>query len=173
MSNLLIIGAGTYADVAHEIAVDMGCFKEIAFVDDCVKQTPNGAPVIGTVNEIDQLKDKFSNVIVAIGNPEIRLPLLEKLENEKKFRITKLISPHAYISSNVVIEKGCIIEPMAVVHTRCKLLQGCIISAGAVVNHASICESGVHVDCNATVAGYSTVPMKTKVHSGTVFKEKE
>ena len=32
--NLIIVGAGAYADVAFEIASDMSCFDRIDFVDD-------------------------------------------------------------------------------------------------------------------------------------------
>lgn len=45
--NLLIIGAGIYGLVAKEIAESMGCFRQIDFVDDGAKKTPDGTPVIG------------------------------------------------------------------------------------------------------------------------------
>ena len=61
------------------------------------------------------------------------------------------------------------IEPMAVVHSNCVVGVGAIISAGAVVNHKSVCEDGVHIDCNAIVEGYCVVPQKTKVCCGEVF----
>ena len=169
MNNLLIVGAGIYANVAAEVAVDMGCFEKIVFVDDNKMQTPSGAKVIGTTKDINQLACEFANIFVAIGNSEIRLALLEKIMNETECNIVTLISPCAYVSPDAKLEKGCIVEPMAVVHTGCRISMGCIISAGAVVNHASVCEEGVHVDCNATVAGYSVVPKRTKVYSGTVF----
>lgn len=43
--NLLIIGAGIYGLVAKEIAESMGCFRQIDFVDDGAKKTPDGTPV--------------------------------------------------------------------------------------------------------------------------------
>ena len=66
-----------------------------------------------------------------------------------------------------------VIEPMAVIHTDVVISVGCIISAGAVVNHASMCCDGVHVDCNATVAGNTVVPAGTKVKSGEVYEGKK
>lgn len=60
---------------------------------------------------------------------------------------------------------------MAVVNTGCDIAVGCIFSAGIVVNHCSMCCEGVHVDCNATVAGNTLVPAGTKVCSGMVFKQ--
>ena len=168
--NLLIVGAGTYALVTAEIAVDMGCFRKIAFVDDKAKTLQNGTPVIGTTLDIGKLAGEYSHIIVAIGNPKVRLSLLEKIQKETTFQVPSLISPRAYVSSGARVEAGCIIEPMAVIHTGCVLEEGCIISAGAVVNHVSTCQKGVHVDCNGTVAGYSCVPAGTKIGSGEVYR---
>ena len=172
-SNLLIIGAGLYGLVAKEIAESMDCFEKIGFIDDNAKIAPDGGKILGEFSDVKALCNEYDSVIVAIGNPDARLSMLEKLKNDNCFSIVTLISPLAYISPTADIAEGCIIEPMAVVHTKCVISRGCIISAGAVVNHASVCEEGVHVDCNATVAGYTTVPTKTKVMSGTVFSEKK
>lgn len=169
--NLLIVGAGTYGVVASEIASDMGCFEKVDFIDDERKTTPNGTEVIGTTHDIAKLVTEYSNIVVAIGNPKIRLSLLREIKEETPYRIVSLVSPRAYVSPSAQIQVGCIVEPMAVVHTNCVLGSGCLISAGAVVNHATMCCEGVHVDCNATVDGYCLVPAGTKIHSGAVYRK--
>ncbi len=171
--NLLIVGAGVYGVVAKEIAESMKCFEKIAFIDDSKKETPNGIEVIGTCADVDELTVEYNNIIVAIGNPEIRLSLLRKIEEETPCRIVTLVSPNAYVAPSAQIMKGSIIEPMAVIHTGAVISAGCIISAGAVVNHASMCCDGVHVDCNATVAGTTLVPAGMKIKSGEVYDRKE
>lgn len=170
-NNLLIVGAGIYGDVAKEIAESMKCFEKISFVDDIAKTTPNGIPVIGTTSDIKHLICDFSHFIVAIGNPEVRLNLIHKIERETSCKIATLVSPLAYVAPSAHIMKGSIVEPMAVIHTGAIVSVGCIISAGAVVNHAGICRDGVHVDCNATVAGSAIVPSCTKIYSGSFFKQ--
>ena len=51
--------------------------------------------------------------------------------------------------------------------------QAFAISAGAVINHSSMCNEVVHVDCNATVEGFCTVPAGTKIFSGVVYRRKD
>lgn len=131
----------------------MKCFDKIAFVDDERKETLNGIATVGTCDDLTNLSIEYYNVVVAIGNPEIRLSLIRKIEEETTLKNVTLISPRAYVAPFAQIMKGCIIEPMAVVQTGCTLAVGRIVSAGAVVNHASMCCNGVHVDCNATVVG--------------------
>ncbi len=170
--NLLIIGAGIYGIVAKEIAESMKCFEKIAFVDDEKMETPSGIEVVGTCADIEELAIEYSSIVVAIGNPEVRLSLLRKIEEKTHYRIVTLVSPNAYVAASAQIMKGSIIEPMAVIHTSVVIAKGCIISAGAVVNHASMCCDGVHVDCNATVAGFNVVPVGMKVKSGEVYDKK-
>lgn len=169
--NLLIVGAGIYGLVAKEIAESMDCFEKISFIDDGHKQTPNGIEVIGTTGDLKALAKEYGSIIVAIGNPEVRLTLLQRIEAESSYEIATLVSPRAYISPSAQIMEGSIIEPMAVVHTMAVISVGCIISAGAVVNHGGVCGEGVHVDCNAAVAGMATVPAGMKIKSGEVYEK--
>lgn len=166
---LLIIGAGTYALLAYEIACDTGEFDTIDFVDDQKTVSPIGTPIVGTTGALPLLANGFTDIIVAIGNPHVRLSLLDRIEQDTNLRIANLISPHAYVAPSAVLATGIVVEPHATVHTLCRIERGCLICAGAVVNHESVCEEGCHIDCNATVPGYVTVPSKTKVPCGTVY----
>ena len=172
IQNLLIVGAGIYGLVAKEIAESMGCFLRIDFVDDGAKETPDGTPVIGTTKDLPELSKRYANVVIAIGNPDVRQKLIRFIEEETLLRLVTLVSPRAYVSPSAQIGKGSIIEPMAVIHTSCVLGKGCLICAGAVVNHAAMCGDCVQVDCNATVAGNTAVPGGIKVASGTIFEKK-
>ena len=171
--NLIIVGAGVYAVVAYEIARDMGCYEKIGFIDDNRTVTPNGIEVQGRLCDIKKISQEYTHAIVAIGNAEFRLATIEMIEKETSLEMTSLISPRAYVSESAHIMNGCIIEPMAVVHAGCVICNGTFICAGAVVNHASVCRSGVQVDCNATIAGYTEVPEKVKVSIGAVYKNNE
>ena len=170
--NLLIVGAGAYGVVASDIAHEMGCFDKIDFVDDENESTPAGKKVIGKIKDLAEINCEYSNIIVAIDSPDIRLSLLPKIQEETNFRIVTLVSPKAYVAPSAQIMPGCIIEPMAVIQSMSIISKGCIISAGAVVNHASMCCDGVHVDCNATVAGTTLVPAGVKINSGEVYDRK-
>ena len=168
--NLLIVGAGVYGLVAKEIAESMGCFDKIDFIDDTAKSAFDGSKIIGQVADIEKLEGYYNSFVVAIGNPDIRIALIQKIKSETSCSVVSLISPNAYVAPSAIVGEGCIIEPMAAVHSACNLGVGCLISAGAVVNHASVCCDGVHVDCNATVPGYTKVSPNAKVSSGTVYK---
>ena len=168
--NLLIVGAGIYGLIAKDIAVDMACFDKIGFIDDNAKTAMDGSAVLGTVADMNTLQQQYDAVVVAIGNPEVRLKILAYVEANTSYKTVSLIAPQAFVSSAASVAPGCIVEPMAVVHARSVLETGAVVSAGAVVNHGGHLLPGAHADCNATVAGFATVAANTKVKSNTYFE---
>ena len=103
----------------------------------------------------------FSDAIVAIGNPAVRLKWIEKISDT--YYIPIMIHPLAYVSNSAKIGCGTVIEPMAVIHTDATVGIGCIISAGAVVNHNAILGDGVHCDCGAVISSGRVVNRMGKI----------
>lgn len=126
--NLLILGAGQYGQVVKEIAEETGCFDKISFLDD------NSEQAIGKIDEYEDFVSEYSYAVVAIGNAELRLDYIQKLE-EACYRVAVLVSPRAYISKSAQLMKGTIVEPMAVVNANSTVAIGVFVCAGAVVNH--------------------------------------
>ena len=71
----------------------MKCYEKIDFVDDERKTTPNGIEVVGATHDIDESAVEYSNIILAIGNPDVRLPMLKRIKEETPYLIVSLISP--------------------------------------------------------------------------------
>lgn len=162
--NLLILGAGQYGMVAKEIAEAMRCFDTISFLDD------NNPIAIGRLNDFTQFISEYSCAAVAIGNAEMRLCYLEKLE-KCGYDTFPLIHPQAYVSSSAIISKGAIVEPMVVVHTGVKIGNGCIVSAGTIVNHNCQIGNGCHLDCGSIVRARVAIENETYVDCGQIIGE--
>ena len=140
--------------VVKEIAEGLG-YEKIDFLDG------KSDKAIGKPEDVDRF---HGDVIVAIGNAEVRSRLLKSIDLS---RVVSLISPHAYVSLSAKISPGCVIEPMAVVHTEAEIGVGCIIFAGAFVNHGCMIKDYSHIDCNSSVMRASVVPSGTKVEANT------
>lgn len=160
--NLLILGAGQYGRVAKETADAMGCYEEIDFLDD------NSPLAVGKLAEFEHFLQNYDSAFVAMGNPQLRMQWLNKLE-QAGYEIPVLIHPKAYVSPSAVLGNATIVEPMAVVNSEAVIERGGLICAGCVVNHNAHVMPVCQIDCNAVVASNATVPAGTKVLSGTVF----
>ena len=161
MAKLLILGAGEYSTVIKEIAEEFGYFQSIDFLDDsyCSENPKYHENSIGKISDMDKLAKDYEYGIVAIGNPEVRLNLTEKLES-LGYRIPILVSLRSFVSKSAHLEKGVVIEPLATVHSNSFIGTASYISSGAVVNHNAIVSSGCHIDNNSVVM------------SGAIVKEK-
>ena len=157
--NLLIMGAGEYGQLVKELARNQ--FLLIDFLDD------SSETAIGTFSDYEKYAGKY-RTIVAVGNNELRLEWLNKLEGAG-FELPIIISPQAFVSPSAIIEPGCIIEPMAVIHANAIIKKGSIISAGAVVNHNATVSEGCHIDCNSVVGADAVVPKKMHLCYGQVI----
>lgn len=160
-SNLLILGAGQYGMVAEEIAEATGAYDKVEFLDD------KSPLAIGMLRDFESFVGQYTAAIVAIGNSELRLAYIEKLE-EAGYTIPCLIHPRAYVSPSAVVGKGSFIEPMSVVHTGVEIGVGCIVSAGTIINHNSIIGSGCHLNCGTIVLARAVVSSGTRTDCGSV-----
>lgn len=165
---LLILGAGQYGAVAKEIAEAMGCFAEIAYLDDGWDGT--AGPVVGRLADCETLSGRYSDGIVAMGSAEMRQEWLERLA-ACGYGIPVLISPRAYVSPSAKIGRGSIVEPLAGVHANAVIGEGVLVSMGAVVNHNAAVMDYCHIDCGAVVSRGAVVPRGTKAASGTVTEK--
>lgn len=156
---LIILGAGEYGQLVKEIAEDK--YTSIVFLDDKSSLAKG---------KLEEFKNYCGHdAIVAIGNNEIRLQWIKRLEREG-FKMPSIISNKAIISKNADISEACIIEPMAAINHGALIKRGCIISSGAVINHNAVINEGSHIDCNSTVGSSTIVPSFTHLEYGQVIK---
>ncbi len=154
MRKLLIIGAGGHGSVVADAAQESGEWEEIAFLDDKFPDSSsNGVwQIIGTEAETTLFKDEYDDLIVAIGDSEKRLGLLEKYKH-KGFKLVNVIHPSAYVSENALLDVGCVVFANAVININTKIGAGSIVNTSSSVDHDCELGDGVHVSPGAHLAG--------------------
>ncbi len=152
--SLLIIGYGQYGHLVEELAKECG-YSKIAALDD------NAEDALDTIDSVEKYKNVYTDYVVAIGNPDIRKEVTERLDSV--MNLATLIHPKATVSKAAHIAPGCIIEQNVVIHRDTTIEKSTIINAGAVINHDSTVGEYSQVGCNAVVAARAQVPAKTKV----------
>jgi len=136
IKEISIIGAGTYGEVMHELAEELG-YKVIAFYDDACElhgEKIHGVQVVGSYKEMDKSKLKNKNFIVAIGNNLIRESLMSEIMGYEG-NLPSFIHPSAKISKTAFIGVGCYIQANAVIWSYTKIGNYNIISPNTVVAH--------------------------------------
>ena len=169
---LLIIGAGGHAKVVLETAISMNLYDEFAFIDDCFMKGSEDLfvskwPIIGNTKDISNkvIKDKFNFALVAIGNNERRVDLLNKLK-KNDFKVPSLIHPSATISPSSNINEGCVIFAKSVIQAEVNIGFGVIINTSCSIDHECIIEECAHICPGAHLAGRVSIGQLSTVGIG-------
>lgn len=163
--SLIIIGASGHGKVIADIAIKMNQWKSIAFLDDNEEvKSCLGFEVIGKTNDLLKYKDK-ADVIIAIGNNEIRENIQEQIV-EQGLSIATLIHPSAIIGTDVKIGTGVVVMAGVVINSSTSISKGCIINTSSSVDHDNEIGDYVHISPGANLAGNVRVGKGTWIGIG-------
>jgi len=170
---LVIVGAGGYGSVLAETAELMGRWKSIVFFDD---HKPAGAKVhnwevIGTLADLLDRSDQYSDCVVAIGKNSLRLSISNRLL-DRKLNLVSIIHPTAIVSPNCKIERGCTVLAGAVVNIGSHIGMASIVNNAATVNHDCKISPGVHVGPNVGLGGNVSIGTGSWIGIGASVKHR-
>lgn len=170
MEELAIIGASGHGKVVADLAELIG-FK-VTFIDDNYpnKRSNEHWPIAGDLNFLLKNHELYDQVIVAVGNNQVRNTLCIKLIN-KGLKLATLIHPSATISKYSVIGAGSVIFANAVVNAFARVGDNCIINTGAIVEHDCVLGDVAHLSPNVALAGGSKVGNFSWLGLGSVTKQ--
>ena len=130
--DLIIVVAGGHGKCFLDIAREV--YDDIVFLDDgLVGKTINDCKVIGGMKDIRVLREKYSNIFIAIGNNRLREELITQAQ-EIGFNVVNLISNKSIVSNYAKIGQGCVIFPNVVIEPNSTIGNGCVICANSVIN---------------------------------------
>lgn len=166
MNKLLILGAGGHGKVILDCAKWTRRYDYIYFLDDNkVGQEVLGHKVIGRLSDYEGLKASYSEAIVAIGNNNYRLKLIEELL-AVGYSVPVLIHPSAVVSQYATIREGTVVLSGAILNAGCEIGKGVIINTSVIVEHDCIIGDGVHLSPAAKMGGNVRIGEKSWICIG-------
>jgi sugar O-acyltransferase (sialic acid O-acetyltransferase NeuD family) len=161
----LIIGSGGQGKVILESAEEK--YSKIAFLEkDLNIHEVNGYPVFyEQETSLEYIVNNYDEIIVAIGNNNIRLNLSLKYISYG-MKLATIIHPSAVISKYAQIDIGTVVFANAVINPCTKIGKACIINSGSIIEHDCILDDGVHVSPNAAIGGTANIGEKTWICIG-------
>ncbi len=161
---LLIIGAGGHGKVVADLALRVGLWKEVAFLDDYKRDPVLGLQIIGTIQDVPRFID-CDDLFVAIGDNVRREQLLCRLISAGASMPT-LVHPSAMVGTDVTIGLGSVVMAGAVINCSTRIGVGCIVNTGATVDHDSTICDYVHISPGVHIAGTVTVGRRSWIGVG-------
>lgn len=175
MKDIVIIGAGGHAKVVADIILKRKeVLKEelniIGFLDDNFDKIEYreifNIPILGSLDLIEEFKNKDYEYIIAIGNNLIRRKLAKKYS---KLNYYTAIHPTAVIGNMIIIEEGTVVMANVVINPCCKIGKHCILNTSCVIEHDNTIDNYVHISPNATLCGNVFINKYSWIGAGAVI----
>lgn len=175
MKKILLIGAGGHSKSCIDVIEQHGIYQIAGIIDKDLKngETVLGYPVIGTDQDLLDLRTEYEYALVTVG--QIKTPVLKiKLFNrlvELGYKTPAIISPLAYVSSHAKIGKGTIVMHHALINACASIGENCIINSKALIEHDARVGDHCHISTSAIINGGAEVKQGSFFGSNAVSKE--
>ena len=175
MDEIILIGAGGHARACIDVIELSGKFKVAGLIEKNEEDSKNnfGYPVIGTDEDLQILRQKYSKVLITVGqikSAEIRVKLFQLLR-EMDYTLPVIISPQAYVSKHAQIGDGTIVMHSATINANTRVGNNCIINNKTLIEHDAVIGDHCHISTGAILNGEVTVGNESFVGSGVVTKQ--
>ena len=166
-----MLGASGHGKVVADLA-ELAGWEEVLFFDDAWPQiAKNGAwSVVGDSQALLDQLDRFTGVVVAIGNNKIRADKLSWL-SENAAQIVSLIHPSALISRYAKFGLGCVVMAGVVVNADVSIADGVILNTSCSIDHDCVIADCAHISPGAQLAGGVHVGAQSWVGVGASVKQ--
>jgi len=175
MDSIILIGYGGHTKACIDVIEVEGKYKITGLIGEVGSHEIEtlDIPIIGTDNDLENLRKKFSNALITIGqikSPEIRIRLYNVLKN-LNYRLPNIVSSKAYISKHAAIGEGTIVMHGAIVNANAKIGKNCIINSRSLIEHDVVIGDHCHIATGAVINGEVSVGSETFIGSGTITKQ--
>ena len=174
MDEIILIGTGGHARSCIDVIELTGQYQIAGLVEKVDFQTVEnlGYPTIGTDDDLPELRKKFKNAIITVGQIQsagIRVKLFNLL-SDLDYQLPVIVSPRAHVSSRRNIGAGTIIMHDVLVNANAKIGQNCIINTKALIEHDVEVSDHCHIATGAIVNGGVTIGYESFIGSAAVTK---
>ena len=175
MGEIILVGAGGHARACIDVIELSGQFKVAGLI--AKEKTDNqgnlGYPVIGIDDDLQRLRQKYSNALITVGqikSPEPRIRLFNLL-NHLDYSLPFIASPRAHVSKHAQIGDGTIIMHGAIVNANARIGKNCIINNRSLIEHDAVIGDHCHIATGAIINGEVTIGNESFIGSGAVTKQ--
>lgn len=174
--NLVIVGAGEFAEIAYEYFTYDSEYKVVGFAVEKEYITQNelyGLPIV-PLEEIEELYSKDSYyVFVAVTYTKLNRvrTRLYNLLKQKGYKFASYISSKAFVWRNVQIGENCFIFENNVIQHHVIIGNNVILWSGNHIGHRSEIQDNCFISSHVVISGYCNIGSSCFIGVNTTFAD--
>ena len=174
-NSIVIVGCGGHSKSIIDLINITGQFNIIGLVGDKndVGKNVLGFPVIGTDDDLINIRKNVRNAVVAIGQiktPYLRMKIFNLLKLYE-YDLPKIISKHAFVSKDASVGEGTTIGHQAIVNAGAHVGKYCIVNTKCLIEHDSFIGNFCHLSTGVLINGNVNIEDNSFIGSGTIIRE--
>ena len=155
-------------DIAMRINARESRWADFQFIDDQKDSSDSGVSVIA----LDDIPaNELCEVVVAVGEPEVRKALYNRVKS-KKLKFATLVDPSSIISRSCKIGEGCIVYPNTVVSCSSDVSENVMVQFNTTIGHDIVVGPHSVVSSGVTLGGAVAIGALTFVGMGSSIRER-
>lgn len=155
--SILLIGGGGHCVSCIDVIESTNDYTIAGIIDQSKPKGENilGYPVLGTDDDLPQLKLSYDYAFVTVGHMKSNNARIKSFDLLKKlgFIIPTIIAKTAIVSKHSFIEEGTIIMHHAIVNANSYVGKNTIINSKALIEHDNHVGNHCHISTNSTLNG--------------------
>ena len=175
LPSIILVGGGGHCISCIDVILDTQKFHIAGILD--VKEKVGTSildiPVIGTDEDLANLKSQYDYFIVTVGhikNSQLRENLFEKLK-KLSLPIPAIVSRQAYVSPWSKIGAGTMVMHGVIINAAAQVGENCIINTNALIEHEVVIADHCHISTSAVCNGQVIVGKGSFVGSNATVKQ--
>jgi acetyltransferase EpsM len=168
---LLILGRGTFAVEALDIAETAGGFTPLGFVDSIERPAPGATHADLPVFWIDELPHAAPDCVLVSAIVTNRRRAFVDAMRRRGYRFVSLVHPSSTISRRARIGEGCIVNAGAIVSQNTRIDGQVVLNRGCLIGHDVHVESYCSIGPGANIAGAVHVGTGAYIGVGAVVRD--
>ncbi len=175
MDEIILVGAGGHASACMDVIEFSGQYNIAGLIDKpgVIIQEHLGHPVIGSDEDLPNLRQKYEYALVTVGqikSPLIRVRLFQLLL-ELGYKLPVIISPISHVSKHSQVGLGSIIMHDVVINANARIGTNCIINNKALIEHDTMVGNHCHIAPGAIINGQVSIGNESFIGSGSIIKQ--
>ena len=175
MKSIILIGGGGHCKACIDVIEQQRIYRIKGIVDATkpLGEKIAGYPVIGRDEDLPMLAKRYSHALITVG--QIGLSAVRQklylLAKKQGFELPIVISPRAYVASEVEIGEGTIIMHDVLVNRSAFIGTNCIVNTKALIEHDATIGDHCHIATQAVINGGASIGSDCFVGSLAMVKQ--
>lgn len=171
LQEIVIVGASGFAKemlflLENCIPFTEGIWEFKGFIDESVGQDILGYKVIGNDDWLLQY-DREINVVIGIGDPQIKRCVVERLKHNPNIKFPNIISRTARMGKNITMGEGCIVCDMNILTVDVCLGNFVTLNLSNTIGHGVAVGSYSTINPGCNISGNVTIGTAVSIGTGT------